>query len=835
MDLFETQSAQAAGYAQVALERGIDTSPTGLTYSIPPALAGLRVGERVTVPLGKLNRPVAGHVVRIADRYELPKRAKIKPILARDPAGLSLTTDLIELASWMAGYYCCPLGMVLATMIPAAVKRGTGTVTVTMVRLPEPDHEAPASLSTDHPGHPPPTPAKLKLTHAQQAVLAAAQQRLAAGKAWLPIRQLADLAGVRTVGPVKQLIDKGLLIARQQTSTHATDPAIDQPPQPPTPAAALQLTSSQRRAVDHLAAQVHRGFSVHLLLGVTGSGKTEVYLRVIAELLKNNAPPSPNPNPIPQPPQSHAKPGAIVLVPEIALTPQTVARFVGRFEGVAVLHSGLTPAQRHEQWRRIRSGEAQIVVGARSAVFAPLPRLGVIVVDEEHDASYKQDQLPRYHARDVAIKRAQILGIPVVLGSATPSLESYYNASPQLHAGPPTASSGHTAAPSPAPLETPDSAEPSASGAKGYHLLHLPDRVAGLKLPTVQIVDMKQERRRGVHLLSARLEEALQQTLGTAGQAILLLNRRGYANYIACPDHRCGWLMNCNYCDALMVYHKDQTLPAGGFLRCHHCRSEQLLPRLCPLCSKHVTVFGLGTQRVEEELQRKFPGARLLRMDSDTMKTRRDYEQTLGAFGRGELDVLVGTQMIAKGLDFPNVRLVGVISADTSLHLPDFRASERAFQLVAQVAGRAGRGDRGGLVIVQTFNPNDPAIILASRHDYEGFARREIALRRQVGLPPCTRMARVVVRDRDFTRCQQQARQLTDQMAKFNARLALKVQLRGPMPCPVARINEYHRWQVELVAAQAGSIQRLFTALRNARLLLSDARTAVDVDPVMLL
>jgi primosomal protein N' (replication factor Y) len=520
--------------------------------------------------------------------------------------------------------------------------------------------------------------------------------------------------------------------------------------------------------------------------------------------------------------------GAIVLVPEIALTPQTVSRFVGRFEGVAVLHSGLTEGQRHEQWRRVRSGEARIVVGARSAVFAPLPRVGVIVVDEEHDASYKQDQLPRYHGRDVAIKRAQLLNIPVLLGSATPSLESYYNATC-------CGGSGSGEVSREGVSEKVAVAKRMGEGGRRYHLLRLPERVAGLKLPKVQVVDMKEERRRGVHLLSGYLEEALKRTLGSKGQAMLLLNRRGYANYIACADRGCGWMMSCEYCDAMMVYHTDGRLPSGGYLQCHHCQAEQLLRRGCPLCGKKVTVFGLGTQRVEEELREKFPGLRLLRMDSDSMKTRRDYEGGLGAFGRGEVEVLLGTQVIAKGLDFPNVRLVGVVSADTALNLPDFRASERTFQLVAQVAGRAGRGDHGGLVIVQTFNPEDVAIVLASRHDFEGFARREIALREKAGLPPCTRMARVVVRERSLEKCREQAGRLSERLSAGNAWMGGGVRVRGPMPCPVARINEYHRWQLELTAETAGAIQRLLTALRNERVLVSDQHTAVDVDPVALL
>jgi primosomal protein N' (replication factor Y) len=300
--------------------------------------------------------------------------------------------------------------------------------------------------------------------------------------------------------------------------------------------------------------------------------------------------------------------------------------------------------------------------------------------------------------------------------------------------------------------------------------------------------------------------------------------------------------MNCLYCDAMMIYHKIHALPTGGVLRCHHCRAEQMLPEHCPVCAKKVTVFGVGTQRVEEQVEALLPGVRLLRMDSDTMKSAQMYQQALDAFGRGDVDVLVGTQMIAKGLDFPNVRLVGVISADTSLHIPDFRAAERTFQLIAQVAGRAGRGDQTqvGTVIVQTYNPDDPAIVLASGHDYAAFATREIELRHEAGLPPWSRMARIVVRDQDHQTCSKHAQELAGHIAQAIAQLGLggSVATHGPAPCPIARIADYHRWQIEITASQpsaAATLQKLLTALRNARVLRSDAHTAVDVDPVMLM
>ena len=661
-------SAEAVGYALVALERSIDRGEGGLTYAVPRTLSDLSVGDRVRVPLGRGNKPASGYVVGLRDAADASIK-QVKAILARERAASSLPQDLVTLAAWIAGYYCCPLGMVFGSMLPAAVKKATGTRQRTQVRAtptPAPGKNAGPDGDQDS--------APSKLTKLQTAVLDAARD----ADAWLDPKDLADRAGAKSTSPVKQLLDKGLLETRQQTAVVSDlDLRAQQVAGPAaTPPA---LTPAQARAVEQLTASLGAGFGVHLLHGVTGSGKTEVYLRAIAALLAEEDAPDGGS-------ESTPPAGVIVLVPEIALTPQTVGRFLARFSGdahgsgggeVAVLHSGLTAAQRHAQWQRIRDGKARVVVGARSAIFAPLPRVGLIVVDEEHESSYKQDQLPRYHARDVAIKRAQLAGCPVVLGSATPALESYHHAT-----------SGRSA------------------------LIELPDRVPGAVMPDVEIVDLADERRerKGIHLLSQRLEKLIEGNLASGGQAILLLNRRGYANYIACPDHRCGWMMRCHHCDVTMVYHRNKELPKGGVVRCHHCNAEQSLVSVCPDSGHKVTVFGLGTQRVEEELARKFPGARLARMDADAMRTARDYQQTLDTFASGGTDILLGTQMIAKGLDVANVRLVGVISGDTSLNFPDFRASERTFQLIAQVAGRAGRGEHRGRVVVQSFNPDDPAI-----------------------------------------------------------------------------------------------------------------------------
>jgi primosomal protein N' (replication factor Y) len=833
--LFGTDERRPPGgpglYAHVALERGIERAAKNalghgqevdatLTYAVPP---GTPVGGRVRVPLGKRNLPAEGIVVRVggAELLGTLSPERVKP--ATLAAGAPLPAHLVELGVWLSGYYVCPLGMALSAMTPAAVKRASGRVTIV-----EFHHRA---------GVPLPAGAPAALKRVWAAVEGLDAGTFPASKPAL-MGALAKAVG-RGVGPatMRKLIDGGLLHATSRTEVRGSAPdpaqgadAAEQPddksaPAPPTAGGARSaeertLTAYQRAAVEGIAATLGR-FAPHLLLGVTGSGKTEVYLQVIDRALR-------------------AGKQALALVPEIALTPQTSRRFVERFgaaQGVAVLHSGLSAAQRHAQWAACAEGRVGVVVGARSAVFAPLARLGVIVVDEEHDGSYKQDQLPRYHARDVAVKRAALLNCPIVLGSATPSLESWANAQPG----------------------------PGAEQGK-YALWRLPDRVGGGTLPAVEIADLAQERRaraaqtgwrdRQMHLLGPRLESSLDQTLAGGGQAILLLNRRGYANHLCCPDQRCGWAMHCNHCDATMVYHLlDRADPrrgvGTGYLRCHHCLAENLTPRACPECGKPINRFGLGTQRVEEELERKFMVTRgltatgdaptLARVDSDTMGTARDYFRVLDRFAKGEVRVLVGTQMIAKGLDFPNVRLVGVISADTALNLPDFRAAERTFQLVAQVAGRAGRGREPGRVIVQTMEPRAPSIVLAARHDFDAFAARELAVRARAmgtGLPPVGRMARIVCRDLKHERAQSAAAAvhaaLTDEARPLQA-AGIAIALRGPMPCPIARIANHHRFAVEVFANTRGVVQTLLGGVRRRGLLTSDAHTAVDVDPIALL
>ena len=764
--------------AQVAVERSVDLHPDGLTYAVPAELADLRAGERVRVPLGRGNAPTEGIVVRTMapDAAAGVPAARLKFVESRAGSAPAMPAQLVELAQWISSYYVCPVGMTLASMTPGAVKRGTGTVTRTFVDLADGWEAALAAA---------------KRVSRQQRSAVEALAAAGPGERPMEVRDLCARAGLGTPEPVKRLAATGILRTERRTAIEAEwrteRGAAGAPP---------ELTAAQRGVVDAIGAAMGGGFSQHLLFGVTGSGKTEVYMRLIERALA-------------------AGRTALVLVPEIALTPQTGGRLLARFpqERVAILHSGLTAAQRNQQWALVAEGKVRLVMGARSAVFAPVPdgALGLVVVDEEHDGSYKQDQMPRYHGRDVAIRRAQLAQCPVVLGSATPSLESWFNATERK--------------------------------SSALHVLR--ERAPGLRLPHVEVVDFAEERRRApdrrVHLIGPRLAGALQETLDAGGQALILLNRRGFANWIACADARCGWMMRCDRCDAGMICHR---LPAdagaggaGHYVRCHHCQGEQRLPRACPTCGKQVSVFGLGVQRVEEELARLHPslvpGSTMLRIDADSMQDAEDFHDALGRFGRGEARLLVGTQMIAKGLDFPGVRLVGVVSADTALNLPDFRAAERTFQLVSQVCGRCGRGADAGRAIVQTFQPQAPAVRLAAAHDYESFAREELAMRARFSLPPCTRMARVVVRDAS----EERARELAESLARALADAAAGsgVTVTGPMPCPIARIADRWRMQVEAVAPGAAALGKFLTAARNAGILRPGEVYAVDVDPVALM
>ena len=776
-------------FAAVALEDSLDKL---LDYAVPPKiLPMLKVGQRVRVPLGRNNRPVYGYVISLGDSTIYPK---VKSILDIDDERVLLGPPMMQLARWMSRYYCAPLGAVLDTVIPAAVKKKVGLGYLQLVRLVKPREELQAILEK--------TKAVKRRTLLGRLLQLEPEQSI-------EIHRLAGESGT-TAPTIRKLAKLGWISITLEVDL----PGLTADIQPLGGTETETVFNADQQSVfDDISPRIRRGgFSVNLLLGVTGSGKTEVYLQCIREVVKQGR-------------------QAIVMVPEIALTPQTVRRFTARFPHVAVLHSGLSDTDRHRFWQQISLGQAEVIVGARSAIFAPVPNLGMIVVDEEHEASYKQDSAPRYHGRDVAVMRGRMENVPVLLGSATPSLESYWRVSQVSQEGRPGASPAASAL--------------GLSERNPYHLLVLPNRVRGLAMPQVELVDMKQQGkgRRGIHLLSERFEHLLRIALAEGHQAIILLNRRGYSNFVFCSS--CQNPVHCKYCDTTMTYHRSVAVDAHGGshaaglhtgqLHCHYCLAVQPLPVYCPDCKKKLSLFGLGTQRVEEELARKFPDLKFARVDSDTMHSVKDYEAMLGRFGRREIQVMLGTQMIAKGLDYPNVTLVGVISGDTALSLPDFRAAERTFQLITQVAGRAGRGDSPGRVVVQTFLPDDPTIKAAIRQDFVGFAKTELVHRRETHLPPYGRLVRIVLRDQLLPKLLHRAEELAEQLSDTIATQGNLVLLKGPMPCAISRIAGYFRHQIVLHAPRADALQSLLAAVRREGHLAKNERIAVDVDPVSLL
>ncbi|MFA5142641.1 MAG: primosomal protein N' [Candidatus Omnitrophota bacterium] len=532
------------------------------------------------------------------------------------------------------------------------------------------------------------------------------------------------------------------------------------------------LMEEQSRALKTVIESVDKHeHKVFLLHGITASGKTEVYLQAIDHVLRQGK-------------------QAIVLVPEIALTPQTVERFSSRFgEHVAVIHSRLTAARRFLEWRKIKDGRANIIVGARSAIFAPVQRLGLIIIDEEHETSYKQDDVPRYHARDVAEERARLNSCPLILGSATPSLESYYK-----------------------------------SKLGEYKMIRLTKRVDERLLPKVKIVDMRMElaTRRRIEVFSKVLLDAVADTLKRGKQAIIFLNRRGFSTFINCK--RCGFVLKCKRCDTVLVYHFDTKK-----LICHYCNYEANPPDICPKCrSDYIKYLGLGTEKVESEMSHSFPGARVARMDSDTTVKRGSHDRILGEFKTGAVNLLVGTQMIAKGLDFPEVTLVGVVSADVSLNIPDFRASERTFNLLTQVGGRAGRGDAGGEVIIQTYTPHHYAVLSAAKHDYEKFYEEEIASRKELFFPPFINLTKVTVRARNDELTAKTAGELAQAIRTEDPSMLMA----GPSPAPIARMRGYYRYNIVLKHKERRQscvlLKKVLGSFRRPHGVL----IAVDVDPV---
>ncbi|MDP7061647.1 MAG: primosomal protein N' [Planctomycetota bacterium] len=709
-------------YARVALDTPVRRE---FSYHVPDSCEPLVAGSRVRVPFGR--REGLGVVVGVDEHPPSdvpPDRIRsLNGVLDPDPL---LTPSLLRLAHSIADTTYCSWGQALAAMLPAALRRDRPRRTIPVVEL----VEMPSAEDLE----------KLEKSYPKQAKALAYLER-AGGP--MELREVRNRTGLSR-SPLDTLAKKGFVKFGRRKEF--LDPFSDVPllrDKPP------QLTDPQQHCVDRLLESLEtRKHRDYLLFGITGSGKTEVYLHALERCLGQDR-------------------GAIVLVPEIALTPQTVSRFRARCGEVAVLHSGLTDAERHDQWVAIREGRLRVVVGARSALFAPVADLGLIIVDEEHESSFKQESTPRYHARDVARERARLEDAVCVLGSATPSLESWA----------------------------------AAHEEGGLVKLELRDRVAGGKLPGIQVVDMRvQQPEKGKWLvMSQPLCAALGKALDNDERAILFLNQRGYAPAWHC--RACGGSVHCKACDVALTYHRWRRKAI-----CHYCLHEEEPPQICPNCKGPVDMVGVGTERAEDTVERMFPKARLARMDRDTMLRRESYEEVLKAFGCGDFNVLLGTQMVAKGLDFPEVTLVGVLNADTALHHPDFRASERCFNLIAQVAGRAGRSDRGGKVVVQTWMPEHPALMAAKNHDYVGFARAELAERKLFGFPPFGAAIRLSFEAEHRSRVEETA-SAAAQALLAAANGAPDIKILGPAAPPVEKIRGRIRRQILIRTSRSGLTQ----------------------------
>lgn len=757
--------------------------PDGLREIIGP-------GQRIQAPFGRGGKPTIGYCVGLGTT--VPSGLTLKTLESVLDREALIDERMLSLTRWIADRYLCGWGQVLECVIPKGVKTNAGTRDVTTFALsdslreklgltplqdrstadegsPENDRAAIESGAkvSNHKIRSGADTAKslegLKLASKQRTIIEA----LAAANRPLTVDELA--AAVKCgVSPIKALREKKLIVPVKQRVLNAPDMGAIEPHRE------IQMNADQRQAIatilETVRAGEHRTFLLH---GVTGSGKTEVYIRAIQEIV------------------SYGK-QAIMLVPEISLTPQTIRRFRSRFESVAVLHSHLTDAERHAHWKQIASGAVQVVVGARSAVFAPTPNLGMIVIDEEHETSFKQDNTPRYQAREVARRRAEMEKIPLILGSATPTLESWKRVTDRVDS-----------------------------------LISMPKRVENLPLPPVVVVDTRNDPAIGKGAAIGRqLFQAMNLALKNGGQIILFLNVRGYSPVIWCRG--CGEGIQCPDCDLTLTWHKQKAVAL-----CHSCNFSTKPPSHCPKCHRPGLVYlGLGTERLENEVRARFENYRCLRMDSDTMQKRGSHDEALEQFRHGKIQILLGTQMIAKGLDFPNVTLVGVIDADTLLHQPDLRSAERTFQLIAQVAGRTGRSARGGRVLVQTASPSQPAIVHAAQHDYLGFVREEMAHRQAIKVPPFTCLARVILRGAQENEVAAYANQIGAILKSAASELKADVRLLGPAPCPIARLKANYRYHLQLTATEFGVLHDVWIQAATQFPSHSTVEYQVDVDPL---
>ena len=726
-----------------------------LHYRVPQRLAdALRPGVLVHVPVMRKHRLAVVREVDVLPDLPLARLKYVAGIVHAHPV---LTPDLIRLAEWMAAYYGASREAVVEAMVPAPVRRGVGAKIEKFLRPGDgPSDDELAKLARRAPK--------------QHALLTFLRQQLQPVKKSLVLKRLGASAQACAT-----LVERGWVREDARTTARVAY-ADDFGGHEIAGTRTVTLNAEQAAAAESIKGGLaEEKFSVHLLCGVTGSGKTEVYLDAMQTAL--------------------AKGGSVIfLVPEVALTPQTVGRLRARFtqhglHDVVVWHSHLSDGERLDAWDALASGRARVVVGARSAVFAPVPDLRLIVVDEEHEPAYKQDETPRYHGRDVAVYRAMLNGAVCVLGSATPSVESWVNAS-----------------------------------AGKYRIVRLTKRVDDRKMPLIHVVDMRKEilKRRGATTLSDVLAEKLRVRYEMKEQSILFINRRGYSSSMLC--RACGYVAECDHCSIAMTYHRtDETL------KCHLCGEERPAPARCPECgSPEVRWRGLGTQKVEEIVKRILPATRVVRVDADAMVQKNRMRELLSEFRLGRIDVLVGTQMIGKGLDFPNVTLVGLVDADLSLHVPDFRANERTFQLLVQVAGRSGRGDRAGEVIVQTFTPHAMPIQYGRQAEVDGFLAEEVRMREQHRYPPFRHLVLQVFRGPNAEKVAYFAEHWTRRVAEAAGDT---IEIRGPAPCPVEKIKDHYRFQVWYFTSVVTRFVAQLERIRDEFPLPEDVYTVIDVDP----
>jgi len=738
------------GFVRVVIDRAIQRE---LDYSVPETLADrIGVGSRVRVPFRDKSA-----LATVLATLETSDAKGIRPIEALVGDSPVISERLLELAKWMSAYYCCPLETVMRSLLPQVIRRAQISWKRQLVVHPSKIDSGEID--------------KLRRRAPRQAELLDAIAKL---EKPIPAAKLLQNTSLDNQA-LRALAKRGLIDLREEAierDPHADEQFVA--------SANLDLNVEQTAALKKISEALAAPDTAKpvLLHGVTGSGKTEIYLQAIHAALDRGR-------------------DAIVLVPEISLTPQTVERFKSRFaeihEAVAVLHSHLSQGERHDEWHKIHSGRARIVIGARSAVFAPLKHLGLIIVDEEHETTYKQEEAPRYHARDVAVMRAKIEKCAIVLGSATPSLESYHN----------------------------------ATNGK-YDLVTLTQRVDAQQMPLIRIVDLRRERRKAkiVPILSEKLSQAIADRLEKREQTILFLNRRGFSTSLLCSN--CGKARNCPNCSVALTFHRHMAR-----LSCHLCGHTAAVPKKCPECGQDALIYaGFGTEKVESIVSQFFPKAQVRRMDADSMTRKEAYREALRNFRSGKIDILVGTQMIAKGLHFPNVTLVGIINADLALHLPDFRAGERTFQLLTQVAGRAGRGETPGEVFVQTYTPFSPSIQFARHHDFNGYFQQELEFRERCDFPPFKHAVLITVRSEHEGRAKLSAETL---VRRLKESLPSEFILSDAAPAPLEKLQGQFRFHILLRGEAVMRLSRLIREILEKLPLPEDVIASIDVDPYQLL